>query len=77
MQHSVFQQATITHLQTQATRQLPGHGTGVEDHAINDEIYHDENSPLWLVFSVLANVIGGILLLSGMFVLPHIVADLF
>jgi len=77
MQRAVFQQATITQIQTRATRVLPGHGAGVEDQAINDEIYRDKNSPLRLVFSVLANVIGGILLLSGMFVLPHIVAGLF
>jgi len=73
MQRAVFNQATITQIQTQATRVLPGHGTGMNDRAVNDEIYHDENSPLRLVFSVIANVVGGTLLLSGMFYLPHII----
>ena len=76
MQRAVFNQATITQIQTQATRVLPGHGTGMEDRAVNDDIYQDENSPLRLVFSVIANVVGGTLLLSGMFFLPHIIGRL-
>ncbi len=76
MQRAIFQQTNITHIQTQATRLLPGHGTGVENRAINDEIYHDESSSLMVVLSVLANVVGGVLLLCGMFVLPHIVMSL-
>ena len=76
MQRAVFNQATITQIQTQATRVLPGHGTGMEDRAVNDDIYQDENSPLRLVFSVIANVVGGTLLLSGMFFLPHVIEKL-
>ena len=76
MQRSVFQQATYTQIQTQVTRVLPGHDAGVDDKAVNDDIYHDENSLVRLVFSVLANVIGGTLLLSGMFYLPHVIAIL-
>ena len=76
MQRAVFNQATVTQIQTQASRVLPGHGTGMEDRAVNDDIYHDENSPIHMVFSVLANVIGGTLLLSGMFYLPHVIAKL-
>ena len=76
MQRAVFNQATITQIQTQATRVLPGHGTGMEDRAVNDDIYQDENSPLRLVFSVIANVVGGTLLLSGMFFLPHVIGRL-
>ena len=76
MQRAVFQQATITQFQTQATRVLPGHGTGVVDRAVNDDNYHDENSPVHMVLSVLANVVGGSLLLSGMFYLPHVIAKL-
>ena len=74
MQRVIFQQATFTQIQTQANRVLPGHGTGIGEQAINDDIYHDENSLLRLVFSVLGNVIVGTLLLSAMFILPHIVA---
>ena len=76
MQRATFQQATITQIQTQASRVLPGHGTGVEEPAINDDIYHDESSLLRLVLSVLANVMGGALLLGLMYVLPLVVAEL-
>ena len=76
MQRSVFQQATFTQIQTQVTHVLPGHDAGVDDQAVNDDIYHDESSLARLVFSVLANVIGGTLLLSGMFYLPHVIAIL-
>ena len=77
MQRASFQPAVITQFQTQATRVLPGHGTGIENQAINDDSYHDDHSLLRLVFSVLANVVGGTLLLFGMLVLPHIVMSLF
>ncbi len=76
MQHALFQQATITQVQTQATRVLPGHGTGLDIEAVNDDLYKDENSPLMLVLSVMANVIGGTLLLSGMFFLPQLLAEI-
>ena len=76
MQRAVFQQATITQIQSQATRVLPGHGTGLDDLSVNDEFFNDENSPLRLVFSVLANVVGGTLLLSGMYFLPHVIGRL-
>ena len=74
MQQAIFQQATVTQIQTQASRVLPGHGTGLEKQAANDESSQGESSLLRLVFSVLANVVGGTILLSIMFVLPHIVA---
>ena len=76
MQRAVFPQATFTQIQTQASRVLPGHDASVHDQAVNDDIYHDGNSPIRMLFSVLANVIGGTLLLSGMFYLPHVIAKL-
>lgn len=76
MQGAIFQQLEITEVQAQATRVLPGHGTGAQDQASNDDVYHDENSPLRMVLSVLGNVIGGGLLLYGMFALPHLVGGL-
>jgi hypothetical protein len=76
MQRANFQQATITQVQTQASRVLPGHGTGMEESAINDDVYHDDNSLLHLVLSVLANMMGGALMLGLMFVLPFVVAGL-
>ncbi len=51
MQGVLFQQVEITRVQSQASRVLPGHGTGKPDDAINDDVYDDETSPLWLVFS--------------------------
>jgi hypothetical protein len=89
MQRAILQQATLTGFQTQATRVVPGHGTGFEDQAVNDDSFRDdsfrdnayrddlcqkESSRLMLVVSVLANAIGGSLLLSGMFFLPHLIA---
>jgi len=76
MQRVVIQQATFTQIQTQANRVLPDHDASVGEQAVNDDIYHDEDSPVRLVFSVLANVIGGTLLLFGMFYLPHVIAKL-
>jgi hypothetical protein len=88
MQRAVLQQATFTGFQTQATRVAPGRITGLENQAVNDESFRDdsfrddsfqddpcqkESSLLMLVMSVLANVIGGSLLLSGMFFLPHLI----
>jgi len=82
MQRAVLQQATFTGFQTQATRVVPGHGAGLENQAVNDDSYQDdpyqkESSLLMLVASVLVNVIGGSLLLSGMFFLPHLMAAIF
>lgn len=76
MQRILFQQAEVTDVQSQANRLLPGHGTGIEEQAVNDDVYHDEQSPLRFMFSVLGNVIAGTLLLSIMFILPHFVAAL-
>ena len=76
MQGLLFQKVEITKVPSQASRVLPGHGTGVQEQAVNDDVYHDENSPVRMVFAVLGNVIGGVLLLSGMFVLPHLVAGI-
>ena len=76
MQHVLFQQPEISQFQSQASRVLPGHGSGEQEPAINDEFYDEKNSVLWLVISVLGNVIGGTLLLSSMFVLPHVLAGI-
>ena len=72
MQRAIFQQVTPIQFQSQATRVLPGHGTGVQEPAVNDDDYHGEESVLKVLFSVLANVVGGALLLASMFILPHI-----
>ena len=74
MQGALFQQAEITQIQSQASELVPGHGTGVQAQAVNDDVYHNEKSPLRMLLSVLGNVIGGALMLSAMFVFPHLVA---
>jgi hypothetical protein len=74
MQRAILQQATFTDIQSQAVRVLPGRAADLENQAVNDESYQDDSSVLWLVLSVLANVIGGTILLAGMFFLPHLVA---
>ena len=77
MRRAIFQQATGTHIKSQASRVAPGQGTGIEGQAVNDDMFERANDPLLLVLSVLANVVGGTLLLSGLFVLPHIIAGIF
>ena len=78
MQRVLFQQTGVTQIQSQATRVMPGHGTGVHGQAVNDDVYDDVYddgvSPVRLVFAVLGNMIGGTILLSAMFVLPHVLA---
>jgi len=74
MQGALFQQAEITQIPSQASAAVRGQGTGIQTQAVNDDVYHNENSPLRMLLSVLANVIGGALLLSAMLVFPHLVA---
>jgi len=71
-----MRQATITPIHIQETHVTPGHGTGIEGEACNDETYHEENTRLALALSVAANLVGGAVLLSGMFVLPHLIGFL-
>ena len=77
MQKSVLKQQDVTQIQSQACRILPGHGTGVQGRAVNDDVIDDENNIFWRVMSVLGNTLGGTLLLYGLLLLPHIVAKLF
>jgi hypothetical protein len=77
MQKSVLKQQDVTRIQSQACRILPGHGTGVQGRAVNDDVIVDEDNIFWRVMSVLGNALGGILLLYGLFLLPHIVSKLF
>jgi hypothetical protein len=74
MQRAIYHQATWVQ---RPSRGLPGHGTGLVEQASNDDLIQDEPSMFKLVVSVLANVVGGTLLLSGMFVMPHIIARIF
>lgn len=68
-----MQQATITPIHLQASSAMPGHGTGIEGEACNDETYQQQDSNMTMLFSVVANFVGGAVLLSGMFALPHLI----
>lgn len=74
MQQAFTQQATPIKFQSQAADMLPGHGTGTKNPASNDDIYQQETSAVKMVLSVLANVVGGIVLLAALFNLPVILA---
>ena len=71
-----MQQATITPIHLRENRVTEGHGTGIEDAACNDEHYQQEDGKFTLVMSVLANLVGGSVLLSAMFFLPHLIGYL-
>ena len=79
MQLALFSQTPFSQDQAQATRVLPGRTAELEAQASNDDSFHEksfheEGSPWRMVLCVLANVIGGAILLSGMFILPHVIA---
>lgn len=76
MQQVLFQPKDFTGLDSRACRKVPGHGTGIQREAANDDCYDAETGPVWLMLSVVGNAIGGAILLSGLLLLPHIVADL-
>jgi hypothetical protein len=76
MQRVILHQSDIMQVQSQANRLLPSHGAGVQEPAVNDDLFDDENNIFWLVFSVLGNVIGGTIFLYILFLLPHVVARL-
>jgi len=71
-----MQQATITPIHLQANHVTHGHGTGIDDVACNDEIYQEESTRVTMLLSVMANLAGGAVLLSGLFVLPHLIGFL-
>jgi len=69
-----FQQTTDTKFHSQATFLLSGRGTGTIPSASNDENYDRQESVFKLTLSILANVVGGALVLTAMFNLPIILA---
>jgi len=76
MQQVLFQLTDGSGTESWACREAPGHGTGAQLEAANDDCYEVENGTTWLVFSVVGNVIGGAILLTALVLLPHVVADL-
>ncbi len=74
MQRVIFQPQSGT--QSQATRVQSGHVTDMQTQAFNDDNYRADTSVMKLVLSVLANVIGGSVMILGMFLLPLIMERL-
>ena len=74
MQRAIIQQATFTGVQSRAERVETDCASCVDNEAVNDDSFREEDSTLKLVLSVIVNLIGGSLLLSGMFFLPHLIA---
>jgi hypothetical protein len=72
----MFQHAEINQLHSQGNRVIPGHGTGAQNQAANDDDYAVRKSPLWLVLSGLGNVIGGTLLLYILLILPQVIGEI-
>lgn len=77
MQRAISRDTTPIHFHSQATRILPGHGTGLSAEAVNDNDYQERPSSLRMAITVLANVLGGGVLLASLFVLPQLVAGFF
>lgn len=76
MQRAQPTETTPIHFRSQATRVLPGHGTGDFERAVNDDDYHGEGSPLHVAFATAGNVFGGSVLLAAMLALPYLIAGL-
>jgi hypothetical protein len=74
MQRVLFQQTDTSQLQVAHDSVMPGHGTGVRVEAVNDEDYQQETPILRMVLSVLGNVLGGSVLLAGLYFLPQVFA---
>lgn len=74
MQMALFKRGDTKQLRVALDRELPGHGTGVLAEAANDGEYHQALTPLRMTLSVLGNVLGGSLLLAGLYFLPQVLA---
>ena len=74
MQRVLFQQTDTSKLQIAPDIVMPGHGTGMRAEAVNDDEYQQEMPILRMALSVLGNVLGGSVLLAGLYFLPHVFA---
>lgn len=72
-----MQQAIYTNTTIAKSSGLPGHGTG---ESIFSELSDEQSAPrfqkLRLLVSVAANVLGGVIVLSGMLMLPQLLVSL-
>jgi hypothetical protein len=49
-------------------------GADLPDSAVNDDVYQERVSVAGQALRIIANVIGGALMLAGLLVMPHILA---
>ena len=76
MHKAMLKQASFAVFETPAAGVVPGQVSDSVNQAVNDDIYLDGSSCPKMALSVLANAVGGSLLLSGMFFLPHLIAGI-
>jgi len=76
VQPLIIQPATGQAIQPQATRVMPGHGTGAQHTVVNDAHYWTCTGVAKQVVAVLVNAIGGGLMILGMFFLPQVIGTL-
>lgn len=76
MQPAIFPSTAFSQPHAQATRVVRDQTNMTDEAASNDDCYRQGQSQLRRVFAVLANMIGGIVLLSGMYAFPHVLAKI-
>ena len=74
MQRAVLRAVTPIQFHSQATRVVTDHSASLQDEAVNDDVYETGVSVTQEAIRVIANVIGGALMLAGLLVMPHIIA---
>ena len=76
MQRAILPAVTPIQFHSQATRVVAVQGAELQDSAINDDIYEADVSVTGQAISIIGNVIGGALMLTGLLLMPHIIAGL-
>ena len=76
MHRAVLPAVTPIQFHSQATRVVTDQGTGLQKQAVNDDDYEAGDSAAHQAIKIIANVIGGALMLTGLLVMPHILAGL-
>ena len=71
-----MQQAIYTNAHIAASSPNPGHGTGYSDNPGGNPVGVQRFKKLRLLLSVVGNVLGGAILLSGMLMLPQLFVSL-
>lgn len=74
MQRAVSHAVTPIRFHSQATRVVAMQGADLPDSAVNDDVYQERVSVAGQALRIIANVIGGALMLAGLLVMPHILA---